>query len=81
MESLALTWAAAVVVFLILEMFTITFYGLAIALSCGVVALYVTLTGETDFSLMQGGVFAVSALVFSLILPRFLSRRTPDIAQ
>jgi hypothetical protein len=51
--SILLFWIGSVVLFLIIEMLTATFYGLSLALASAIVATYVYFMGETVFSVTQ----------------------------
>lgn len=74
-------WIAAAIVFLIIEMITATFYGLSLALASALVAILVFVLHETDFTILQAGVFAVASAVFAFFLPRLLSSSEGDVPQ
>ncbi len=46
-------WIGAIILFLIIEMLTATFYGLSLAIASSTVALYVWLTHETSLDIIQ----------------------------
>ncbi len=71
-------WIAVGLFFLIVEILTVTFYGLAIAGGCFVTALYAWIFGETDISIIQGIIFAISTSAFAYFLPKLLTP-PPDI--
>jgi membrane protein implicated in regulation of membrane protease activity len=75
MSSILYFWIALALVFLIIEFATATFYGLALSLAAGIVALYVF------FSIVQGIIFAVASLILAYTLPRVLSSSSPDVPQ
>lgn len=74
-------WISIALFFLIIEFATATFYGLALSLAAGIVALYVFFSGETTFTIVQGIIFAVASLVFAYVLPKLLSATNPDVPQ
>lgn len=47
-------WISIVLIFLIIEFSTATFYGLALSLAAGVVALYVFFMQDMELSILQG---------------------------
>lgn len=74
-------WIAFAILFIIIEILTITFYGLSLALACAIVAITVSMTHATTFTILQGVIFAISSLFFSFLLPRFLVSDEPDTPQ
>lgn len=74
-------WTGLVVIFIIIELLTSTFYGLSLALAAGVVSLYVFFRGEVDFSLVQGVIFSLASALFAYFLPRYLVSNMPDVPQ
>lgn len=74
-------WIAAALIFLIVEFATATFYGLALSLAAGIVALYVFFSGETMFTIVQGIIFAIASLIFAYFLPKMLTASSPDVPQ
>lgn len=79
--TLIYIWIALALVFLMIEFVTVTFYGLALSLSAGIVALYVFFIGDTEFTIFQGLIFVVSSGFFAYFLPKFLSSQAPDVPQ
>jgi membrane protein implicated in regulation of membrane protease activity len=75
------SWIGAVLVFIIVEYITTTFYGLALALSAAITAMYVYLTGEATLSITQGVIFSVTSAVFAFFLPKLLISQAPDKPQ
>jgi membrane protein implicated in regulation of membrane protease activity len=75
------SWLGIALFFIIIELLTATFYGLSLALAAAVTALYVLVTGETDFTLIQGVVFMIASALFAYFLPRILISQTPDKPQ
>ena len=74
-------WLAVAIAFLIIEILTATFYGLAIALAASIVALYVYIVWDTEFSIIQAIILVIGSAVFAYVLPKFLSSSTPDVPQ
>lgn len=74
-------WLAVAIAFLIIEILTATFYGLAIALAASIVALYVYLVGDTDFTIIQWIILVIASIIFAYLLPKVLSSNTPDVPQ
>jgi hypothetical protein len=62
-------------------MLTTTFYGLALAIASFFVAVYVFLSSETEVSLIQGIIFALTSFLISYFLPRFLTPEHVEKAQ
>jgi|JI10StandDraft_1071094.scaffolds.fasta_scaffold480679_2 membrane protein implicated in regulation of membrane protease activity len=79
--ELLYTWLGLTAFFLILELLTATFYGLSLSFAAWVTAIYVLISHETDFSLVQGVVFVVSSGIFAYILPKILVSKAPDLPQ
>lgn len=79
--ELLYTWLAIAAVFLIIELLTATFYGLSLSLAAWVTALYVLISHESEFTLIQGVVFVFSSGMFAYILPKMLVSKSPDIPQ
>ena len=71
MEPLSI-WIWFALIFLIIEVLTATFYGLALSLSSAIVALYVWTSHESDITILQGVVFVVASIALSFLLPRYL---------
>jgi membrane protein implicated in regulation of membrane protease activity len=65
MTSLTLFWIAVGIAFLIIEMITVTFYGLSIALAAFVTGLFVWYTGLDVVTISQ----AASLLWYHFSLP------------
>ncbi len=74
-------WISIVLIFLIIEFSTATFYGLALSLAAGVVALYVFFMQDMELSILQGIIFACMSLVFAYTLPKILSSGSPEAPQ
>jgi len=58
MNDLLIFWVATGVLFLIIEMFTITLYGISISIAAFSVALYVWFTKDTSVNVAQTLIFA-----------------------
>lgn len=74
-------WISIVLIFLIIEFSTATFYGLALSLAAGVVALYVFFMQDMELSILQGIIFACMSLIFAYTLPKMLSSGSPETPQ
>ena len=81
MTSLFLFWIGVGIGFLIIEMITVTFYGLSISLASFVTALYVWYTGILDVNIVQGIIFVLVTLVTSYFLPKLLTPKGEQKAQ
>ena len=81
MTSLVLFWLAVGIGFLIIEMITVTFYGLAISLAGFITALYVWYMGYADVTISQGIIFALVTLTASYYLPRILTSQASEHLQ
>jgi membrane protein implicated in regulation of membrane protease activity len=81
MSSLLIFWISVGIGFLIIEMITVTFYGLAISFSAFSVALYVWYFGWTDVNIIQWVIFAVVSLFTSYFFPKWLSPKWEEKAQ
>ncbi len=80
--SILLFWIGLGIVFLIVEVATATFYGLALSLASAIVALYVWITWETyALTVIQWVIFAVASAIFSYFLPNYLKSSLPDTPQ
>ena len=81
MSSLVLFWIWVGIVFLIIEMITVTFYGLAISLAGFLTALFVWYMGLTEVTASQGIIFALVTLTASYYLPRLMVSQAPEHLQ
>lgn len=81
MSTLLIFWISISIIFLIVEMVSVTFYGLALAVAAAATALYVWLTGATTVDVMQGVIFVTMSLLASYFLPKLLTSSTPDKPQ
>lgn len=75
LANLPYFWAAVGVLFLIVEVTTGTFYGLAVALAAFVTATFVLVTGDHTWTLPQFLVFFVASVVLCLALPSLLAHK------
>ncbi len=73
MSSLLIFWISIGIGFLIIEMITVTFYGLAISLAGFITALYVYYFWWEVVTIAQGVIFAVVSFLASFFLPRYLT--------
>lgn len=81
MTSLTLFWIAVGIAFLIIEMITVTFYWLSIALAAFVTGLFVWYTGLDTVTISQAALFALVSFFASYYLPRILTPTTQDHPQ
>lgn len=73
MSSLLIFWIAVGIGFLIIEIITVTFYGLALSLAGFVVAGFVWYTDSTEIAITQGIIFAIVSFFASYYLPGLLT--------
>ena len=73
MTSLLVFWISLGIGFLIIEMITVTFYGLALSVASFAVALYVWYTGVNVVDIFQGSIFAIVSLLTSFFFPKWLT--------
>jgi membrane protein implicated in regulation of membrane protease activity len=81
MSELLLYWIGVGILFLIVEMATTAFYGLALALSSFIVAVYVWFTGEVQVSIIQGLIFAVISTLGAYFFPKMLDESIEEVPQ
>lgn len=81
MSDILLFWLWASVVFIIIEVLTATFYGLSLALASCMVIVYVLITGDSQFELLQAVIFLFGSALFAYLLPKLLQSDTPDVPQ
>lgn len=81
MNELFYGWLAVAVLALIVEMFSGTLYGLSFSLSAFLIAAYVSVTGETQLSLAQALIFAVSGAVFCFVFPKWFNKTRTEFKQ
>ena len=74
-------WLAVAVLALIIEMFSGTLYGLSFSLSAFLIAAYVAITGETDLSIAQSLIFAVSGAIFCFVFPIWFNQPKDEFKQ
>lgn len=80
MSALLLTWIGLSIFFLIVEMFTATFYGLSLALASALVAVTTYLFPNVSH-LGLAAIFLVGSAFFSLLLPKLLQPKGEDLPQ
>jgi membrane protein implicated in regulation of membrane protease activity len=80
MASLFYIWISLGVLFILIEIMTGTFYGLAVALGAFVVGILVWFFGWIDFDVLQATIFAILSGVFSYFFPRIFRSRKPTVA-
>lgn len=81
MSSLLIFWIALGIWFIVIEIITVTFYGLAISLASFVVAGFVWYTNATEIAIIQGVIFAVVSFGASYYLPGLLTPKWEEQAQ
>ncbi|MDD2745915.1 MAG: hypothetical protein PHU93_05230 [Candidatus Gracilibacteria bacterium] len=69
MSDLLIFWIATGILFLIIEMFTVTLYGISISIAAFTVGLYVWFTKDTSINVPQTIIFAVVSGGLSYFLP------------
>ncbi|HRI35933.1 MAG TPA: hypothetical protein PK765_02440 [bacterium] len=80
-NNLLVFWICAGMVFVVIEAITAAFYALSMGVAAFLVAAYVAITGETDFSIAQGAIFATGSTLFAIAFPRWFRRSVPDTKQ
>ena len=79
--SLLLLWIGSGIVFLIIEIVTSTFYGLALAVAAFAVAAFLGVFPEENLSIVQGIIFVAVSLTASYLLPKYLSPKEKEKPQ
>lgn len=70
MSELFYAWLAVAVLALIIEMFSGTLYGLSFSLSGFLLAIYVAVSQDTQLTLTQALIFAVTGAAFCFAFPK-----------
>jgi membrane protein implicated in regulation of membrane protease activity len=73
MNDILILWISAGIFLGIIEIFTGTFYFLALSLAALVVGAYVWLVGDTSITYTQSGIFLIVASVLAYIFPKFFT--------
>lgn len=73
MSQLLIFWISAGIFFTILELFTVTLYGISVGIAAFVVAIYVWITGDTAVDVPQALIFVVVCTALSYYLPKKFS--------
>lgn len=81
MSSLLIFWISIGIGFLIIEMITVTFYGLAISMAAFLTGLYVWYFGLSEVNIMQWIIFAVVSFLSSYFFPKLLMPNIEEKAQ
>lgn len=81
MSSLLIFWISVGIGFLIIEMITVTFYGLAISTAAFITGLYVWYTGIQEVTILQWVIFAVVSFLSSYFFPKILMPAAVEKAQ
>lgn len=72
-SNLFYLWLASGVFFLLIEILTVTFYGLSISIASFVLAAYVYFTGDADVTIAQGFILAIVSGVFAYFFPKWFN--------
>ncbi len=70
MSHLLTFWVITGFFFVIIEMFTVTLYGISISIAAFATAIYVWISGDTDVNVPQTIIFAVVSAILSYYLPK-----------
>lgn len=62
--------------FIIIEMFTVTLYGICISIAAFVVAIYVWVTKDTGMNVVQTVIFATVSAILSYFIPKHFQKHT-----
>lgn len=81
MSSLLIFWISIGIGFLIIEMITVTFYGLAISMAAFLTGLYVWYFGVNEVNIIQWIIFAVVSFLSSYFFPKILMPNIEEKAQ
>lgn len=68
---MVLFWIGFGIVFLIVELITATFYGFSLAIAAFIVAIYAAIMNSSNVDIIQGAIFAGTALVTCYFFPKF----------
>lgn len=72
-------WSAAGILFLILEVFTATTYGLGLAIWAFAASTYVQVLGLEGFDIWQLLIFGIVALILNLLFPKIFKRSSTPL--
>ncbi len=75
LQNLPYFWAAVGVIFLLVEVASSTFYGLAVSLAAFATAGFVAAAGSKQWTIPQFAVFFVASVVLCVALPRLLAHK------
>ncbi|MDP2103631.1 MAG: hypothetical protein Q8K26_01770 [Candidatus Gracilibacteria bacterium] len=76
MSNLFYIYLASGIFFLLIEMLTATFYGLAVSVASVLLAVYVYVTGDTTVTVIQGTIFVIVSAISAYFLPKWLQPNT-----
>jgi membrane protein implicated in regulation of membrane protease activity len=76
MSQLLIFWLITGMFFVIIEMFTVTLYGICVSIAAFTVALYVWITKDTEVNTIQTVIFAVVSAVLSYFLPKHFQKHS-----
>ncbi len=75
LQNLPYFWAAVGVIFLLVEVASATFYGLAVSLAAFATAGFVALAGSRQWTIPQFAVFLGASVVLCFALPRLMAHK------
>lgn len=75
---MTLFWIGFGIIFLIVELVTATFYGLALALAAFSVAIYTAFVPVVEADITQGVIFVIIAIIASYLFPKFFRAAVGD---
>lgn len=75
---MTLFWIGFGIIFLIIELVTATFYGLALALAAFGVAIYTAFVPVVEVDITQGVIFVIIAIIASYLFPKFFRAAVGD---
>lgn len=74
MSQLLIFWIATGIFFIIIELFTVTLYGISVSIAAFVVAVYVWITKDSDMTIPQTLIFAAVSVALSYYLPKYFKK-------
>ena len=81
MNTITLLWVGAGIVFLIIEITTAVFYGLALAIAAFLVALYTFFFPSEVFDVVPALLFVILSILTSYFLPKWLTPKSEEKPQ
>lgn len=71
MSQLLIFWIATGIFFIIIELFTVTLYGVSVSIAAFAVATYVWVNKDTSITIPQTLLFATVSIILSYYLPKY----------